>query len=314
MTLTPQEHWYCTGPELIHPGRPAVSHDAGHVAGWGLPVWRDEFDGDLSAWNVRDNWLTFDTARGMAANAAVSGGQLHLQGTWLATPEATGPQGTITHETGYIDTRNITSSGITTPVHFSQQYGRWEVRCQTPTGPNTRGSLAAFWLRTDSGGDRLGEIDIMEAWGYGGTMAADHTTYVKDSAWTTFHSNTLSETTNGKPYKKTYWRHYQSGIPRDTWEGMHTYAFEYMPDYCTMTVDGATVFDVTPATADPVNGGTLAWLWDPDFFGNPLHMRMNLHVGPSAAYWGLPDPDNRQWTTDPLDFAIDYVRVYAPPA
>ena len=41
-------------------------------------------------------------------------------------------------------------------------------------------------------------------------------------------------------------------------------------------------------------------------------MRLNLHVGPSATYWGLPDPNNRS-LTKPLDFEVDYVRTWAAP-
>lgn len=277
---------------------------------WGEPTFFDDFSDGLAQWNVRNNFLTFDTARAMASNVVYDDGALHLLGRWLLTPESAGPQGIITHTTGYIDQRLLVDAANPDPVHYSQQWGRWEIRCKPPTGPNTRGALAAFWLRTDSGSGRQGEIDVMESWGYGGTMASAYTNYLKDSAVTTFHSNTNSTSTNGKPYKKTFWRHWQHGGPVPVWDTMHTYSFEYMPDYCSLTVDGVTIFNVTPASTDPANGGTLAWLWDSDFFGNPLHMRLNLHVGPSADYWGLPDPDNRALTSDPLDFGIEYIKAW----
>lgn len=305
--LSADGYWTRAGREPLNP-----SPDEAWLPGWGVPVWRDEFTGGLSQWNVRNNFLTFDTARAMAANVSVVDEKLRVRANWLTTP-LTGsqyPQGIITHDTGYIDTRNLSDSANPSPKHFSQQYGRWEVRCKTPSGPNTRGSLAAFWLRSDN---NLGEIDIMEAWGYGGTMAANHTTYIKDSAVTTFHSSTLSSTVNNKPYTKTLFRHWQAGVPRTAWSEFHTYAFEYMPTYIALFVDGIQVMRVTPTSPDPQNAGqTLAWLWDPDFFGSPFHIRLNLHVGPSASFWGLPDPDNRSWTADPMDFLVDYVRVYAP--
>ena len=225
--------------------------DAAVLPFWGAPVWRDEFDGTLSKWNVRNNFLTFDTARAMGSKVTVANGNLRIRANWLTTPQATGPQGIITHETGYVDTRNLVDSANPTPKHFSQQYGRWEIRCKTPSGANTRGSLAAFWLRCDS---HPGEIDVMEAWGYGGTMPADFTNYVKDTAWTTFHSSTSSATVNGKPYKKTFWRHFQNGVPRTTPTGFHTYAFERTPTYMAMFVDGIQVMRVTPASTDPANG------------------------------------------------------------
>jgi beta-glucanase (GH16 family) len=275
--------------------------DPGILPVWGAPVWRDEFDGDLSKWNVRDRYLTFDRAEARAANVTIENGILHVRGKWLATPEARGPQGQITHTTGYIDTRRI---GATDKL-FSQRYGRWEIRAKMPAGPMTRGALSAFWLRADS---HPGEIDIIERWGQGGTMPAYYDPYVKDTGWTTFHSDTMGSSAAG--YMKTFWRHYQHGIPKDSVDTWHTYAFEYMPDYIAMFVDGKQVFRVTPTTMDPeVRTRTLAWLWDPRFFGSPLHMRLNLHVSPSAANWGLAD---RAYTQDPLDYQVDYVRVYAP--
>lgn len=291
----------------------------GNLPYWGMPVWRDEFDYrdeagqpalDPAKWNTRNNFTTIDTARAMKANAITQGDVLTLRGSWLPTPESDGPQGVITHTTGYVDTRNLVDAANPTPVHQSQMYGRWEIRCQTPTGPNTRGALAAFWLRCDS---NLGEIDIMEAWGGGGTMSPTWNTYTKDSATSTFHSSTTSSTINGKPYRKTFWRHWQHGGPRPMWDDMHTIGYERTPEYQSIDVDGVQLVRFTPDDVDPVNGGTLAWLWDPDFFGSPLHMRINLHIGPSATYWGLPDPDNRQWTVDPLDFRIAHVRVWAMP-
>lgn len=292
--------------ELEKPTKPV---DPGVLPVWGAPVWRDEFDGDLSKWNVRDNWDTFDTARAMAGNVTIEDGILHIRGTWYPTPLKAGPQGTLTHTTGYLDTRAYKAGD----KKFSQQYGRWEIRAKMPAGANTRGALSAFWLRADN---HPGEIDVVERWGRGGTMPAAYETYVRDTGWTTFHSNTMgsgSAAVNGKPYAKTFWRHYQNGIPKDAEDTWHTYAFEYTPDYIATFVDGKQVMRVTPTTPDPeVKGRTLAWLWDKDFFGSPFHMRLNLHVGPSAANWGLPDPANRS-LTGPLDMQVDYVRVYALP-
>lgn len=302
--------WYVVNSKERRRSQPNKGEllDDGYREGWGVPVWRDEFDSDLSQWNVRNNFMTFDTARAMASNVAISSGVLHLNGKWLETTETGGDKGIITHTTGYIDTRNLTDADNPAPKHFSQQYGRWEVRCQTPTGPNTLGALAAFWLRCDN---TPGEIDIMEAWGGGGTMSGTYNTYVKDSATTTFHSSTTTSTVNGKPYQKTFYRHWQHGGPRPVWDGMHTYGFEYTPDHISADVDGVQIFNVTPESLDPEDSAkTLAWLWDPDFFGSPFHIRMNLHVGPSASFWGLPDPNNRQLTVDPLDYAIEYVRAW----
>lgn len=316
--------YYATDTGWERYGRPSLNPnpDPAWLEGWGLPVWRDEFDGDTSKWNVRNNFLTMDAARAMASNVEVNDGRMHLLGTWLEVPE-TGPnlpEGIVTHYTGYVDTRNLADSANPDPVHFSQQWGRWEVRCQTPTGSNTLGALAAFWLRNDpiGGQSYLGEIDILESWGGAEEMPSRETyvNWVYGSGFTSFHNNTNGSgapPVNGKTYRKAQFRHWQAGVPRTVFAGMHTYVFERMPTYMLLSVDGIQVFRVTPESPDPNNASdTLWWLWDEDFFGSPLHMRMNLHVGPSPLYYGLPDPDRRELTTDPLDFAVEYVRVYAP--
>lgn len=277
--------------ELEKPADPAV------LPVWGVPVWRDEFDGDLSQWNVRtrsDLGLTIDAAVPTATAVEVSGGVLSIHGDWLPetltrTASATGVT-VLTHSTGYLDTQVIKAGNKL----FAQPYGRWEIRCKTPTGPNTRGALPAFWLRNS----QSGEIDILEAWGYGGTMDVEHTKYLKDTAATTIHTKT-----NGSG-RKRIWRHRDGGSKVIPWDGFHTYAFELTPEYASMTVDGVQVMRETPATYPD--------LWDQNYFGSPLHMRLNLHVGPSARYWGLPDPANRAYT-QPLNFEVEYVRVYALP-
>ncbi|MGW9268312.1 family 16 glycosylhydrolase [Microbacterium sp. NPDC055599] len=277
--------------ELETPADPAV------LPFWGSPVWRDEFDGDLAKWNVRtrsDLGLTIDAAVPTASAVSVTDGTLHMRGDWLPTTStrtasATGVT-TLTHSTGYLDTQSLRAGN----KFYAQRYGRWEIRCQTPTGPNTRGALPAFWLRNS----QTGEIDILEAWGYGGVMAADHTKYLKDTAATTIHTKT-----DGTG-RKRIWRHRDGGSKVVPWDGLHTYVFELTPDYASMTVDGVQVMRETPVSYPD--------LWNPDYFGSPLHMRLNLHVGPDPRYWGLPDPANRT-LTQPLDFQVDYVRVYALP-
>lgn len=289
-----------------------TAEDPGILPFWGAPVFRDEFDGDLSKWSVRNNALTFDTAKNMAANVTIEDGILHIRGKWLDTPLKEGKQGIVTHTTGYLDTIG----------KFSQQYGRWEIRCKMPAGANTRGALGAFWLRSDS---HAGEIDIIERWGQGGVMTKDYDPYVKDTGWTTFHSNTNGS--SASDYVKTFLRHYQHGIPKDSEDTWHTYAFEYMPDYIALYVDDKLVKKILPTDKDPENtstkkrangqlvnpDGTYAWLWNKNYFGSPFNIRMNLHVGPGAQYWGNPDPNNRALTKDPLDYQVDYVRVYAMP-
>lgn len=278
--------------------------DSGEVSGWGAPAWRDEFDYtdpstgkpgiDPAKWNVRDR-----SDLGLLQDAAVpdrnqvsvdADGIAHLKGDWLDTPIArpAGQSGAplLTHKTGYMDQRALNSDDVA----YSQRYGRWEIRAKTPTGPDTYGSLAAFWLRND----QSGEIDIMEAWGYNDGPAPGGQKI--DTATTTVHTKT-----SGSGNEKYYWTHDFSGST-PPWAEFHTYAFEYTPSYAAVIVDGVVKARVTPA--DHPN------LWDPSYFGSPMHVRLNLHIGPSATYWGLPDPQHRDWTK-PLDYQVDYVRMWS---
>lgn len=282
---------------------------------WGAPDFHYNFS-NLTDWNVRDNFSTIDTARAVTANAVAGPDGLHLLGTWLPdAPVAGGPKGFYTHNTGYVDQRDLVDAANPTPHHYSQEFGRWEVRCQTPTGDNTRGALAAFWLRNEGG--LMGEIDILESWGGpapAGT-ASEYDTWVKGSAVTSFHNNTNgagAAPVNGKGYRKAQWRHFEHGVPRgQVYSQMNTYSFVRMPDYISLHVNGVEVFNVTPTSTDPNNtADTLWWLWDPDFFGGPMQMRINLHIGPNENYYGLPDPEQRELTVDPLDYHIEHVKVW----
>jgi hypothetical protein len=314
--------WYPLSGIERRLGRPDRGVPDGYLPGWGnggMPVYRNEFT-NLSDLNIRDNFLTFDEARAMASQVSIVNNQLLIRGDWLNPIESAGPRGTLTHNTGYVDWRDLTDAYNPTPKHFSQQWGRWEWRAQPASGPNQLGALSALWLRCDN---NQGEIDVMEAYGYAAgaaPMTSTFNTYIKDSAVITFHSSTLSQAVNSKPYRKTFWRHWEHGVSKNPWQGMRTYGFERMPTYMRADVDGVEVFNVTPNSPDPINGvgssanpsGKLDWLWDTDFYGSPLHARMNLHVGPSATSWGDADPANRALTAN-LDFKLDYLRIYAAP-
>lgn len=271
----------------------------GYLPGWGMPIFEDLFPGnaiDAAKWNVRsrnDLGLTPDAAEPVPSQVFVSNGICTLRGVWKATPEArsTSATGTteLTHDTGYMDHRLINGGD----VHITQSRGRWEARIKAPTGPNTLGTLAAFWLRGE--GSDMREIDIFEAWGHGGTMASDYNTYIKDTGTVTFYANT---STGAGKVQNRYKDHLSCAVvPHD---GFHTYAFELMDDYAALIIDGAQYGYWTPADT-PV-------LWDVD---GPLHMRLNLHIGMDGTYWGRPDTNNQGLTQDPLDMQIEHVRVWA---
>lgn len=277
--------------------------DGGSVAGWGEPSWRDEFTYrdaggspavDPTKWNVRDRsdlGLLFDAAVPSRDQVTVdSSGIAHLRADWQSTPtirpsDQTGPK-ELWHKTAYMDQRSLKSGNAS----YSQTYGRWEIRAKVPTGPKTYGALAAFWLRNS----QSGEIDIMEAWGYNEKAAPGGQRI--DTATTTVHTRT-----SGSGNEKYIWHHSDYGAATPVWNDFHTYAFEYMPNYAAIIVDGKEIARATPATHPN--------LWNKEYFGTPMHVRLNLHVGPSAQYWGLPDPNNKSWTQN-LDFQVDYVRIW----
>lgn len=283
----------------------SIAPPAAGAAGWGAPTWSDEFTYvdpttkkpavDPTKWNVRDRsdlGLLFDAAVPSDDQVTVdSAGILHIRADWLDKPVVrpagqSGPS-QLWHETGYLDQRKLGAGDVSK----TQTYGRWEIRAKTPTGPNTLGSLAAFWLRNG----QSGEIDIMEAWGYDDKAVRDQRI---DTATTTVHTHTSDPAAN----KRYIWHHADFGGPDKVWQGFHVYAFEYTPEYAAVFVDGKEMLRATPKTHPN--------LWDTRYYGSPFHMRLNLHVGPSAQYWGLPDPNNKAATQN-LDFQVDYVRTWA---
>ncbi len=287
------------------PGEPT---DPGAVIdGWGAPVWADEFDYvdpdtgeevvDPAKWNVRSRpnlGLLFDAAVVDDRQVTVQDGIMTIRADWFDQPvirPVSQQLGTLPnelwHRTGYLDHRGLDPGDVT----FAQRYGRWEIRAKTPSGPNTLGSLAAFWLRNE----QSGEIDIMEAWGY--ADGADRDQRI-DTATTTVHTHTSNPSLNSK----YIWHHSEHGAQTPVWDRFVTYAFELTPDYAAIIVDGEEIARATP-TSHPN-------LWDERYFGSPLHVRLNLHVGPSERYWGLPDPSARQLTQN-LDFEVDYVRIWS---
>jgi hypothetical protein len=289
---------------------PTAASDDGVLDYWGAPVFRDEFNGasvDTTKWNVRsrnDLGLLNDASVVDPSMVTTSDGLLHVRADWLSTPvvTTTGPSSPNPterwHKTGYLDTRVLKSGNVS----FAQQYGRWEIRAKVPTGPNTLGALPAFWLRNSNSG----EIDIMESWGYA-ALPNGLGQYPGSSTTTVF--NNTSNAADGKKFwriQETLGSGGPNTLPADpVYNGFHTWALEFTPTYFKAYFDGRLYASETPASYPP--------LWNPQYFGSPLHIRINLHVGPSVKYWGLPDP-TRKNLTQPLDYQIDYVRAWKLPS
>ncbi|MHA7226834.1 glycoside hydrolase family 16 protein [Glutamicibacter soli] len=258
------------------PTTPPASSSTGYVAGWGNPVWQDEFNGSLSKWTVRDDAthgvLSYDRAIIKKENATTKDGVLTIRGKRMDKPVV--KSGTRAFSTGYID-----SIG-----KFSQKYGRWEMRAKLPlTKGNSKGIWPAFWLRPD-GAKTGGEIDIMEAYG------------TPISANTSFDPFNRSEGT--LHYDQTGKNKTNSWIPvTDLSGGYHTWTFEWTPEGMTWLFDGKPFKTVKRA-------GNAAY--EKAFeTAAKFHIRLNTQYG--SPYWGMPDST----TKDTADFKVDYVRAWA---
>ena len=122
--------------------------------GWKL-AFHDEFDGqalDLDKWNPTDPW---GRERNHELQAYVTNA-FEVKGGILRIPAEKG-------EAFYGGKqRSFTSGMMSTYRKFSQQYGRFEIRCRVPKG---KGMWPAFWLLPEP----LGwppEIDVLEILGH----------------------------------------------------------------------------------------------------------------------------------------------------
>jgi beta-glucanase (GH16 family) len=178
--------------------------------GWKL-TFDDEFDGkslDLKKWNPNDPWgrERNQELQAYVTNAfEVGGGILHIE---AEKREAfySGKQ------------RSITSGMMTTCGKFSQEYGRFEIRCRVPKG---KGMWPAFWLLPEP----LGwppEIDVFEILGH--------------------EPDKIHMTHHWLDAQKKHQRHGGSWRGPDFSAGFHEYAVEWLPQRIVWFVDGVERF------------------------------------------------------------------------
>ncbi|RHW26897.1 glycoside hydrolase family 16 protein [Nocardioides immobilis] len=245
----------------LDPPAPATVRDAcGPVlAKPGVGTWQctfvDEFHGSSLD---TEKWITQDTARtgfktGLtcyrgADNVAVSSGALLLEARDEGVPlNCDNPYGVLrTRYTGGL---------VSTRGHFSQVYGRFEVRAKWPsaTEPGLHGT---FWMfpsnPTYGRWPASGEIDIAEWWSNDPTLVLPSLHY------------------NGRSF------HADSGwsCRVDDPSTFHTYAVEWYPTGMRFFIDGSMCF---------------SRLWAPDHphvppqpFDHPFSMILNMGVGTSS--------------------------------
>lgn len=262
--------------------------DPGWALGWGLPAWRDEFDGptiDTDLWTIRDDtYLSYDWGNIHAENAEIVAGELRLRISQLGVPVTTGDGRERWWDTAYLDTIG----------KLEERYGRWEMRAKIPTtAGDSQGVWPAFWLRN---GDS-GEIDIMESWG-------DPPKRPRNANLTETSTFTIHESTSGGGAKAawTYEHTVLGAPPYDTASGYHTWTVELTPTYLRAYFDGLLAVEVTPTTHP--------WVWGTTF-DSPWNIRLNTQMG--DPYW-TTNPTPSALTVAPADYLIDYVRYWALPA
>jgi len=222
-----------TGPTGV------VVLDPGYLEGWGVPVWRDEFNGttiDPTLWNRRNAGLNTDLSYNTSrdVNAFLSDGFLTIRGL---KEEYSG--------------RHYTSAYLDTIGKFWQKYGRWEIRAKLPLPFGvSRGIWPAFWLR-DQGS--AGELDVLEAYG---TPSDNGNT--DNCAMFALH-----EATTGTGGRKG------GSYCGFDYEGWHTYAVEWTPEHMVWLVDGVARYTVNSTDI----------VWYETAFVQGVNIRLNLQIG-----------------------------------
>lgn len=171
-----------------------------------------------------------------------------------------------------------TYENITTAAVISHQtflYGYMEVRVKIPDAAMT----GAFW-----GTGHEQELDVFELIGRVKTGSrAPETTFV----------TSIHDWRPGHPKKNKVWKHPHKMSGR-TAEAFHIYGVEWLPDGLKMYLDGELVYHATQQEMGD------AWL-----LNNPLELWLDSEVFP---WHGIPEADEL-----PVDFEIDYVRVWQKP-
>lgn len=178
--------------------------------------------------------------------------------------------------------RDYTSTRLVTRQKGDWLYCKVEVSAKLPSG---LGTWPAIWmLPTDwRYGDwpASGEIDIMEHVGY------DQDVIVQSVHCNKFHGGQAKN--HSTPYE---------GVS----EEFHVYGVEWLPDRIIFTIDGEvqSVYDPNKLTTQPTKD-----YWP---FDKRMHLLINLAFG--GDWGGARGVDD---TYLPVEYYIDYVRVYQSP-
>ena len=170
----------------------------------------------------------------------------------------------------------VTSASVITKGKFAFTYGRVEVRAKLPV---CLGSWPAIWMFPQDRSDwpACGEIDIIE-----------HVGYDPNNIYFTVHSTELNS--NNQPNR------YASSVPIQNPEDWHVYAFEWQPDRLMWYIDDELQFTVVRSRVYSDSN----WPFNKDFY-----LLLNFAFGGG---WGGREGIDLEAL--PLEYVIDYVRVY----
>ncbi|MBK7822186.1 MAG: glycoside hydrolase family 16 protein [Tessaracoccus sp.] len=260
------------------PESPAVP--PANVAGWGVPDWRDEFDGtkvDTTKWRVRTgDYQSYDEAMIDGARVKVQGGTLRIETTRLAKPVVKAGRSRA-FSTGFVDTTG----------KLTKRYGRWEVRAKLPQKRGvSRGLWPAIWLKDVK---TVGEIDLMESMG-------DPHQHLKTHPAGSWQSAVHGLTKPGGSKVKLQNLVKPATYIADDW---HTWAVEWTPSYIRVFLDGVKMWDIRSAEHP--------WLKD-SFSTSGVDLRINTQVG--SDWMGFTDPKRPEETVLPATMQVDYVRYW----
>jgi beta-glucanase (GH16 family) len=233
----------------------------------------DDFGGtslDTSNWTPLTSATTGFTSAGEcyvndSSHISVANGVLTL----TATKSTKAQRCTPSYSTRYF------SGMVTSTDRFAQTYGRFEVRAKMATGTGLHSALW-MWPKDMAYGNRSGEIDIAEAWGYYQDWASP-AVHMKDANGVDHPKTTPCQVANME-------------------EAFHTYTVEWQPASIVFSYDGVPC--MTVSNWDPGTGLTA-----PQPFDKPFFMILELALGNGVNSVNSATPF-------PAKLAIDYVRAW----
>ncbi len=251
-------------------------------------VWSDEFNGtgapDASVWNFESGFVRNEELQWyQAANASLRDGALRITGKRerVKNPNFVSGSSDWKKNREYAE---YTSTSMTTYGKFDFKYGRLEVRAKIPVA---KGAWPAIWtLGNNYDWPSCGEIDVLEYYLVGGTPYI-----LANTAWGT-NTPWVAQWNSVKTPFSTF-------LAKDAdWaRKYHIWRMDWDEDTIKLYVDG--VLYNTTYQANTRNGSVGNYTYP---FRQEHYVLLNLAIGGNG---GTPDNSNY-----PIEYAVDYVRVY----